>query len=86
GAFLNVKIPDGKVVIIQPPAQWVKWGLVKPGVTWILDKAVYELRESPALWGEERDKKPRTLKLTVGSHQCYMEHSTGDLHCGTSGE
>ena len=43
GAFLNAKIPDGKIVIAQPPAQVVKWGLVKPGVTWTLDKAVYGL-------------------------------------------
>ena len=52
GVFLNAKIPDGKIVIVQPPAQWVKWGLVRPGVTWTVDKAVYALRESPALWGE----------------------------------
>ena len=49
GAFLNAKIPEGKIVIVQPPAPWAKWGLVKPGVTWTLDKAVYGLRESPAL-------------------------------------
>ena len=33
GAFLNAKIPDGKVVIVQPPELWVKWGLVEPGET-----------------------------------------------------
>ena len=61
GAFLNAEIPEGKIVVVQPPAQWVKWGLVLPGVTWTLDKAVYGLRESPALWGDERDRTLRNL-------------------------
>jgi len=45
GAFLNAKIPEGKIVIVSPPEQWVKWGLVKAGVYWTLEKAVYGLRE-----------------------------------------
>ena len=64
GAFLNADIPEGKLVIVQPPALWVKWGLVAPGVTWTLDKAVYGLRESPKWWGDERDKQLRNLKWT----------------------
>ena len=55
GAFLNAKIPKGKLVIVQPPEQWVRWGLVPAGVFWTLEKAVYGLRESPLLWSQERD-------------------------------
>ena len=73
GAFLNAKIPEGKIVIVQPPAQWVKWGLVKPDVTWTLYKAVYGLRESPALWGEERDRTLRNLKWSVKNTTYYFE-------------
>jgi hypothetical protein len=47
GAFLNAKIPEGKIVIVSPPEQWVRWGLVPAGTYWTLDKAVYGLRESP---------------------------------------
>ena len=78
GAFLNAKIPEGKIVIVQPPAQWVKWGLVPPGVTWTLDKAVYGLRESPALWGEERDRTLRNLTWSANNVRYHLEQCTGD--------
>ena len=64
GAFLNAKIPDGKLVIVSPPPIWVKWGLVPPGTLWTLDAAVYGLRESPKWWGDERDKQLRNVKWT----------------------
>ena len=60
GAFLNAWIH--KLVIVSPPAQWVKWGIVPAGVTWTLDKAVYGLRESPKLWGDERDGQLRNVE------------------------
>ena len=37
GAFLYAGIPKDRVVIVQPPALWVRWGLVPQGVTWTLD-------------------------------------------------
>ena len=49
---------------MAPPAQWVRWGLVSPGVTWTLDKAVYGLRESLAWWSAERDKQLQRLCWT----------------------
>ena len=48
-AFMNAAMPSDKTVIVAPPPQWIKWGLVEAGVTWTLDKAVYGLRESPKL-------------------------------------
>ena len=51
---------------------------MKPGVTWTLDKAVYGLRESPALWGEERDRTLRSLKWSVKDTHYYFEQCTGD--------
>eukprot|EP00959_Pyramimonas_sp_CCMP1952_P370250 7754041-Pyramimonas_sp.AAC.1 len=55
-------MPEGQTVIVQPPALWVRWGLVKPGVTWTLDRAVHGLRESPALWSAGRDKQLKNLR------------------------
>ena len=53
GAFLNAGLPKGRLVVVSPPQQWIIWGLVAPGTLWTLDKAVYGLRESPALWSAE---------------------------------
>ena len=62
GAFLNAKMPEGRIVVVAPPDQWVKWGIVEPGILWTLDKAVYGLRESPALWAKERDERLEELR------------------------
>ena len=37
GAFLNAKLPEGKLVVVTPPEQWVRWGLVPAGVHWTLE-------------------------------------------------
>lgn len=66
GAFLNAKIPDGELLVVMPPDQWVRLGLVPPGTLWTLEKAVYDLRESPRLWSDERDKQLVLLEWTVG--------------------
>ncbi len=67
GAILNAKIPEGKIIIVAPPEQWVRWGLVPAGVLWTLEKAVFGLRESPRLWSEERDKQLTAFRWTVES-------------------
>lgn len=61
-AFLNAKMPEGRIVSVAPPDQWVRWGIVEPGPLWILDKAVHGLRESPALWVKERDERLAALR------------------------
>ena len=65
GAPLNAKLPEGKLVVVRPPGQWVRWGLVEPGEFWTLDRAVYGLRESLFLWAQERDKRLTDLRWTV---------------------
>ena len=50
-------LPEGKLVIVKPPDIWVQWGIVDKDTYWTLEKAVYGLRESPALWSAERDNK-----------------------------
>ena len=78
GAFLNANIPDGKLVVVSPPKQWVEWGLVKEGTTWTLIKAVYGCRESPRLWSEERDRQFLSLTCTVGDKTYYLKRCSGD--------
>ena len=78
GAFLNASLPEGKLVVVRPPDQWVKWGLVKPGELWTLDKAVYGLRESPYLWSQERDKQLSDLKWTIGSKTYKLSRCDSD--------
>ena len=78
GAFLNAKIPEGKIIIVSPPEQWVRWGLVKAGVYWTLDRAVYGLRESPHLWAVERDAQLTVLKWTVKSKTYKLQRCSAD--------
>ena len=52
---------------MEPPRQWVEWGLVERGVYWTLDKAVYGLRESSKLWSDERDSKLSTMEWKANS-------------------
>ena len=78
GAFLNAKIPEGKIVIVSPPEQWVRWGLVKAGVYWTLDRAVYGLRESPHLWAVERDAQLTVLKWSVKSKIYKLQRCSAD--------
>ena len=54
-------LPDDMHVVVRPPNSWIRMGLVKAGTWWTLRRAVYGLRCSPKAWGEERDRKFRTL-------------------------
>ena len=78
GAFLNASLPAGRLVIVSPPEQWVKWGIIAPGTLWTLEKAVYGLRESPALWSAERDSKLRQLEWIVGKKTYYLRCCSSD--------
>ena len=83
GAFLNAKVPEGKVIIVSPPPQWVAWGLVDKGVLWTLDKAVYGLRESPKWWGDCRDKTLRGLAWDCGGRNYYLQQCSSDTQMWT---
>ncbi len=70
----------GPLSSCSPPAQWVKWGLVKPDVLWTLEKAVYGLRQSPKWWSDERDARLRELtwKDPKSNRSYYLEQSEAD--------
>ena len=80
GAFLNAKIPEGKLVVVMPPAQRLQWGLVPEGTLWTFEKAVYGFRESPRLWSDERDKQLDLVRWNVGSTQYYLHPAQQTLN------
>eukprot|EP00971_Amphidinium_carterae_P067833 1343122-Amphidinium_carterae.1 len=50
-AFLNAAIdPNAPIVLVRPPSEVVKMGLVPPSTLWRCTKAVYGLKE-----GESQD-------------------------------
>ena len=78
GAFLNATLPKERLVVVRPPQQWVDWGHIAPGTLWTLVKAVYGLRESPALWSAERDSQLRKLEWTVKNKTYYLRCCPSD--------
>jgi len=71
-------LPEGRLVGVSPPEQWIKWGLVDPGTLWTLEKTVHGLRESPALWSAERDSQLRKLEWCVGNKTYYLRCCPSD--------
>ena len=55
GAFMQAPLPPGELVVVRPPASWVRLGLVDADELWTVRVALYGLRVSPQLWGLERD-------------------------------
>ena len=78
GAFLNAPLPEGELILIQPPSQWVKWGIVQEGVTWRLNRAVYGLRQSPKWWSDERDRKLREVCFAVDGINYMLQQNEAD--------
>ncbi|CAE7616380.1 TY5A [Symbiodinium sp. CCMP2592] len=68
-AFL--KTPMGRartdpIVVVQPPRLLELMGLVTKMELWALIRALYGLRQSPALWGDFRDYTLRTVNPPKG--------------------
>ena len=67
-AFLRAPMPevcDKEAVYVKPPALFEQFKIIKPNTCWKLTKAVYGLRVSPRLWGKERDKQLRIMKIQI---------------------
>ena len=78
GAFLNAPLPEDELILVQPPAQWVAWGIVGKDVVWKLRRAVYGLRQSPKWWSDERDGHLRKLTATIGSSTYCLQQNEAD--------
>eukprot|EP00971_Amphidinium_carterae_P313569 6232106-Amphidinium_carterae.1 len=44
GAFLNAELPEGRTIVLKPPAIFVYLGIVAPNTFWLLHRALYGLR------------------------------------------
>ena len=79
--FLNAKMPTKNskdVVYVIPPRILVHFGFVEEDEVWMLLHAVYGLRVSPRLWGEERYRQLENMKLTVKERTYRLQRSTID--------
>ena len=76
--FLMHPFPPEELILVQPPGQWVKWGIVAPDVVWKLNRAVYGLRQSPKWWADERDSNLRKLTWKVDGEEYYLEQNEAD--------
>ena len=77
-AFLYADIPDDRRVLVLPPKFLIDLGVCQEDEVWILNKALYGLRESPRYWGQERDRKLSTLTFRVGKREYFLKQSCID--------
>lgn len=82
-AFLNADLPPSRAVIMAPPKIFVQFGLVDQGERWQLVKALYGLKESPALWGDTRDKDLAVLEIPMsGGPSPHRRPQSNGAHGG----
>ncbi len=48
-AFLNAQMEEGVTILVRPPQELFKLGLIPPGTIWECKKACYGLKEAPKL-------------------------------------
>ena len=77
-AFLYAPIPEDRHIVIRPPKFLVELGVCNASDVWVLNRALYGLRESPRLWGQHRDEKLRDLTFRVGSDDYFLKQSMID--------
>ncbi len=70
-AFLNAEISDNVLILLKPPAELVKMGIVKPETVWKCKKACYGLKEAPKMWEEHRDLVLQKMEWEQGSKKYY---------------
>ena len=56
-AFINSDLPENRLVLIDPPSILISLGYLPQGTVWVAKRAIYGLRESPALWAATRNKE-----------------------------
>lgn len=76
-AFLNADMDtceSSQLLLIAPPGLFVEKGLLKKGVMYVPEKAIYGLRRSPKLWGMHRDRILQELEVDLeledGTQKC----------------
>ena len=78
GACMYAPLPDDLLVIVRPPAAWIRLGIVPQGTLWTVRKAVYGLRVSPRAWGQERGQKFKAATWYAGEHKYLLKQCHND--------
>ena len=58
-AFMHSPVPEGVIIVVRPPAIWIKMGAVAPDTLWTLRRFVYGLRVSPTSVGRDKGRRPQ---------------------------
>ena len=77
GAFLNAPLQavdqEGELTVaMRPPAVLVRMGLIPKKELWIVNKAMYGLRQSPRCWSDYRDDEMR-WRISYGKRWLKLE-------------
>ena len=56
----------------------LRLGLVQEGEMWMVERALYGLREAPKLWGDHRDAQLSTMEFKVNDVQIAFNQSFAD--------
>ncbi|CAE7617868.1 GIP [Symbiodinium sp. CCMP2456] len=78
-AFLQALWPEGRPTYgVLPPKALVQAGLVSANVVFIVKKALYGLRESPALWSAHRTNTLKRIKVKCGDGFMWLKQLATD--------
>ena len=78
-AFLQARWPpDRPTYGVLPPKVLLQAGLVEPGVVFIVKRALYGLRESPALWAAHRTEVLGSLSVECEEGRIFLKQMVTD--------
>ena len=64
-----------RLVLMQPPRILNRLGLAEKGKYWMVEKALYGLRESPRLWCDHRDQELREIGFVHEGEEYRLRQS-----------
>ena len=63
-AFLHADLEESDgVIVVEPPRALAKYGVIREGTLWKLNKVLYGLRAGPKKWSEYRDRVISTMTI-----------------------
>ena len=74
-AFLNAEMSNSVLILMRPPSELVKMGIVGANTTWVCRKACYGLKEAPKMWEEHRDKVLGDLSWELNKKKFHLVQS-----------
>ena len=55
-AFLHADLPKERMLTVAPPSALISLGVVDPDEYWVVERALYGIKDSPHYWEELRDR------------------------------